>query len=204
MINDTKLIVIVGPPASGKSAAFNHLKKIYPDAHFHNEVNPFTVMGNNHQGGAYVDENLQRKIADVDLNRTKKVIGKGGLHIMETGIFGLVYIEELLGKEVAREYLEKYLPVYKQLNPTIVFIDTPPEESWRRRGPSYLRRAGAIENEKEREEAIRKYKDHIFRKYPLWSSFFEQLDLPKVKIKNVGITENGFLNKLVDIVSSTP
>ena len=54
----TKLLIIAGPQSSGKTSAFNHLKSKYTNFHYQEEINPYSLAGKNHPGGAFTTNEL--------------------------------------------------------------------------------------------------------------------------------------------------
>lgn len=54
----TTLIIIAGPQSSGKTTAFEFLRKKYPSFRFIPETNMYSVADRNHRGAAYVTKEL--------------------------------------------------------------------------------------------------------------------------------------------------
>jgi len=193
-----KLIIIAGPQSSGKTTLFNSLKKKVKNAVFLKEINPFTLVGKKHLGGAFVDLKLENKIIDNDLKRLIKIINQEfqkKLIIEETGIFHLVYLKKLTNGKNFRYYYQKYLKVYKKFLPKIIFIDTKAQISWQRRKSIYLSRLKKITDQKQKNLLLKKYRQKIFELYPQWHLLYNHLPFKKVLIKNSYKTRADFLKE---------
>lgn len=192
----TKLLIIAGPQSSGKTTAFNYLKSKYPDYHYQEEINPYYLAGKNHGGAAFTTNELELKLVEADLQmlcslKNKKLNGYKGI-ICETSIFHLVYTENFCGLKTADEYLKKYLLLHDNFDSYLLFIDTKPEVSWRRRYPNYLTRTksnGGI-------EALEKYQNTIYKLYPIWLKWYDRIPFKKQTIRNSFITKETFIEKI--------
>ncbi len=212
------LLIIAGPQSSGKTTVFNLLKNYLiddrqPDKRvaFLSEINPYCFVNKNHLGAAFVDKKLQIAIANADLKRIQKIIDNNFDHdrgkscdktyLIETGIFGLVYFEHILGRKKAEIYFKKYLEMYKHFSPIILFIDTKPEISWKRRKPKYLERiknSGVIDPKK-KAAMLKKYRGIIDALYPLWLKWYKKFPFEKYMIRNSYKTERAFLKEIVGL-----
>lgn len=202
-------ICVAGPQSSGKSEAIKFLSQKFKDIRPHQEINPFIIASSSHLGGVFAGKNLERKIIKADLKRlfwlskTKREV----IHLVETGLFHLVYAQEKLGQEEFKEFKKEYQNLLKKLKTGVFFTDTKPQISWARRRGYYLKRTIAeikkqgligVEAKRLRDKMIRKYKERIFALYPLWLEMFESLPYPKVKIPNNGRSLESFRKKVID------
>lgn len=202
MTKRTRLIIVAGPQSSGKSTLFSLLKSQVAQCQFLPEINPYKFVSKNESITKSVDSReIQLEILKEELERAKTLIGKPGTHIIETGIFSVVYLHDLFGEKKAQESLNEYLSIYKELNPHIVFIDTKPNESWKRRKGEYIHRIGHIDKG-QKEEILKKYQQRIHRLYPLWLKYFESIPLPKTVIKNSYKNRDTFLKESTKLVKS--
>jgi len=201
-----KLIIIAGPQSSGKTTLFNFLKKNLKNTLFLEEVNPFTIVGPKHLGGAFVDLALEKKIIEYDLKRLKKIIQEHKLQsiIEETGVFHLVYLKKLVNKKIFNQYLKKYLCLYKKFFPMIVFIDTKPKISWKRRRNIYLSRIQkqGIKDQKQKQTFLKKYANKIFYLYDHWLNLYQTLPFKKIIIRNSYKKETLFLKEGLNFIQN--
>lgn len=192
-------ITIAGPQSSGKTTAFNYLQEKYPDWYFVDEINPFTVVDKDHMGGAFVNEDLETKLLEIDLAKVKAVINSyNPIAIIETGILHVVYGEFFINNKLAKEYFEKYNRLYQELNSYIIYIDTRPEVSFQRRKAEYLNRIKKrnINTPKEIQTALIKYQNTIYKLYPIWQKFYKRLKFPSKIINNSYKTQEVFLKEI--------
>lgn len=207
-----RLIVIAGPQSSGKTTSLNLLKQKYPNFNYLEEINPYNITNNNHQGAAFVNKNMQINIANIDIRRTKNILvdqlshdrGNNGktnnAYIIETGIFGLVYFERLMEIKNTDIYYKKYLSIYKKFDPIIIFIDTKPTISWKRRKPIYLKRIkdNGIIAPSDKKAALKKYRQIIYDLYPLWLKYYNKVPFDKYMIKNSNKSYSRFKQELIN------
>ena len=195
----THFITIAGPQSSGKTTALNYLKDKHPDWVFIEDINPYTISGENHKGAAYVDRELEAKILEVQLLKLQPIRNIYGRNsVAETGIFHLVYGSFFGRKKLTRLYEPNFFKLYQELNSLIVFIDTTPEVSFERRKEAYKKRVEAlgINNFKNANFMLKKYKNTIYKLYPYWHKFYEKLQFPKIIIENSNISKGQFLEKI--------
>ncbi|MBI4972996.1 AAA family ATPase [Candidatus Roizmanbacteria bacterium] len=186
MSEKTRLIVIAGPQSSGKTTIMNLLEKKYPHIPFIEETNQFTVVDKNHLGGAYVDNQTERQINDVDIAKIKEIDRSRSALFMETGILHTTYAEYYCDEKTAQSYLEKYIKAHEGLDPIIFFIDTKPQISWKRRRKTYIQRidrAGVTDVNKKK-EMLEFYRTRIINIYHLWNKYFRLIPFEKYMIKN--------------------
>lgn len=199
----TQLITIAGPQSSGKSTALRIIQKQFPQFIIYPEVNPYTVESKKHKGGAYTNSELSKKIVEIDIQNIVNIpCNNNNIHILETGILHLSYIEKICGYECAKEYFQKYLIAYKNLDTTIIFIDTKPEVSWKRRRKKYLNRIknNAITDSNRISEELKKYRQMLETIYPLWLKYYHQAPFKKYIIKNSKMNTTIFSNELLRII----
>jgi len=204
-----KIIIIAGPQSSGKTTTFNFLKTIYKEAVFVEEINPYFFV-KKHLGGALTDKKLEKKIIAEDfkiLSKLKNI--KKSLIFIETGIFHIVYAEKIIGKETVDYYFKKYLNVYKYFEPIIIFIDTQPRISWKRRKNIYKKRLinAGIKTKEENEKFLKKYQKNIDDLYPMWIKWLNRFSYKKILIKNSYKSKRKFLEeaerKIGNLLKST-
>jgi nicotinamide riboside kinase len=198
-----KLMIIVGPQSSGKTTLFNFLKTKIKKALFLEEINPFTLVGKKHLGGAFVDLKLEKQIINEDLKRLKKIVyqpSEKELVIEETGIFHLIYLKKLANEEICTHYFQKYFRLYNKIFPLIIFIDTKPQISWQRRKQIYLSRLKNITDQKQKKLMLKKYREKIFELYPQWHWLYRYLPFKKIIIKNSYKKKRDFLKEALKIV----
>ncbi len=190
-----KLIIIAGPQSSGKTTVFQFLQKKFPAFHFVPETNMYSVIGKNHPGAAYVTKDLEIQIVKKDIKKIKAIPRTVQIAVMETGIFHLMYLEAIADKKTAETYYLKYRKAHGKLQPVILFIDTKPAVSWKRRKPIYEKRITHITDSKERETVMKKYRSTIYRFYPLWLKWYKKFPFEKYMIRNSYKTEEAFLKE---------
>lgn len=198
-------ITIAGPQSSGKTTAFNHLREKHKDWYFVEEINPYTIAGSDHPGGAYTDKELEIKITEVELAKIQAIrFDYSKVALIETGIFHSIYTQFFGGKKLADQYLEKYNQIYSDFNSFVIFIDTKPEVSFLRRKEKYLARIKkrGITEAKETNKVLKKYENIIYRLYPIWTRLYEKIDFPKITIKNSYKTKDEFLAEIDDTIKS--
>lgn len=178
------LLVIAGPQSSGKSTAFRYLQKIYKKVNFVPEVNPVTIVGNSHFGGAFADRKIQKIIAGITLQKLAEFSRTNNIYISETSIFGAVYYEKICGEKEANDYLEKLINICKKFKIIIIFIDTKPQISWSRRKNIYLKRIKHIKKASEKKKMLDIYKKNLFDLYPIWLKYYHLFPYQKFMIKN--------------------
>ena len=191
-----KLIIIAGPQSSGKTTVFNLLRQKYPVHHYLEEINPYTLVGKDHPGAAFTNGELEIKLVNHELKILETLsswldppageAGRTKMVIVETGIFHLVYLEKFAGKALANRHYQKYLKLHQFFKPQIIFIDTKPEVSWRRRKDNYLARIrkSGITNPTEIYKRLNKYQTNLYHLYPLWLKYYQKLPFEKIMIKN--------------------
>lgn len=209
----TRLIVIAGPQSSGKSTLFQALKKRFPKNIFLEEINPYLLTGHKHFGAAFVDRNLQLCICNTDIQRTKKILSNhfpydrsinSKTYIIETGIFGLAYLEKIIGVRKTNTYQKQYFVLYKKFNPVVIFIDTKPTISWKRRKEKYLNRLlnKGIKNKKSVNKMMMKYKKNLFDMYPLFIKYYQRIPFEKYMIKNSYHDKKTFEKQIMTLLQS--
>lgn len=195
-------IVIAGPQSSGKSTVFNYLKEKYPQHNFLPEINPYTFVKKDQSVHKKMDNlNIQKLIFKEDYKRTKQLVNSNDVSIIETGIFNVVYMHNIVGKEAANKQMETYISIYKKINPYIIFVDTKPQISWKRRKTEYMERISLKEKDQSK-QIMAFYKDRIFKLYPLWMYYFEYMPFKKVMIRNSYKEQNEFLKETLAKVQS--
>lgn len=199
----TRLIVIAGPQSSGKTTLFQVLKKRFPKNIFLEEINPYLLTGHKHFGAAFVNKNLQKAICNADIQRTLKITNSKTDHtyIIETGIFGLAYLEKIFGARKANIYWKKYLTIYKKFTPIIFFIDTKPIISWKRRKDKYLLRIlnTGIKDKKSINKMMKKYNKNLNDLYPLFIKYYQKIPFKKYQINNSRKKQLVFINQVLQL-----
>ena len=152
------------------------------------------------------------QITRADLARTKEIVSLGEPALIETGVFHLAYLKRLVDKEKGKEKEELYLKLKKEyfslfsrLPHLIIFIDTKPEVSWRRRRRDYRARVEKTVEEKggRVRELMRKYKDNRFELYGYFKKLYKDLPLQKVLVENNYRKEKRFLKKIEKLLQAT-
>ena len=198
----TKLITIAGPQSSGKTDTLEIISKYFPKFPIYFEVNPYSVVSKNHLGAAFTDSSLTKKIADIDIKNIRKIPRDNKIHILETGILHLCYLEHICSNYCAEKYLKKYILAQKNFHSIIIFIDTKPEISWKRRKPIYLKRIkdNIINGLHEKKITLNKYRKIIYDLYPLWLKYYHKAPFEKYMIKNSCKSYSVFKKELIDII----
>ena len=192
-------VTIAGPQSSGKTTALEHLRKKHSDWFFIEDINPYTIAGENHPGGAYTSEELEIKISEIVLAKIASVKNRYNQNsAIEAGIFHLVFMKFFGRKKLVDLFYPQYTNLYNDLNSFIIFIDTKPEVSFSRRKEIYIERIKkmGITDKKLFASKLKKYQDIVFRLYPHWLKFYEKIPYPKVSIKNSDISKQQFLNEI--------
>lgn len=175
-------IIIGGPQASGKTTAQEHIKETYRDIIILKEAAQILIEEERKRGlaigGALVSSDFERKILDFNLKRMNEILSKGNpgkIYLEETYIFNLAHMAVKI-PEMVGEYYPKYVESLKPFNVGIIFINVPPEVSFERRKPEYMRRYEGRENF---DELMRKSKDYIYKIYPSFIAVYKRLPFPK-------------------------
>lgn len=201
----THFITIAGPQSSGKTTALEYLRKKHPNWFFIEDINPYTVAGENHLGAAYTDKMLEAKILEIVLIKLKGIVNKyGQTSVAENGIFHLVFGQFLGEKDFIKEYIPKFIHLYHQLNSFIIFVDTLPEISYIRKKDYYLDkiRKSGITDDKQTAFMLKKYKDTIYKLYPYWRRLYDKLQMPKTIIDNSNLTKRQFLTRIESAINN--
>lgn len=200
----TRLITIAGPQSSGKTTLFNHLKKKYKKYVFLPEINPKSITGKKDFGAINTYESLERRITKIDIDRIKKIDRNNKIIVIETGIFHYVWTENFLDKKTAEKYFKKYLDVQKKFHSFVIFIDTKPDISWKRRKEIYKQRIlnKGIHDKSIIKKYLQEYKKIIFNLYPLWLKCYKKIPFEKIMIKNSTKAKTTFLKQAEKIILS--
>lgn len=199
MAEKPTFFIIAGPQSSGKTTILQHLKKKHPQFLFIDETNQYTILNKNHLGSAYVTREIEEQIAKTDIKKIKKIDRSLKYIITETSIMHCVYHEIFMSKEDAKLYFNKYIKAYKRLHPVLLFIDTKPQVSWKRRRRKYIeriRKVGLL-NSSKKKEMLAKYRRNIEKLYPLWIKYFKKIPFEKYMIKNSNKTWNVFEKEIM-------
>lgn len=173
------LLTIAGPQSAGKTTVFQMIKNHFPYFNFLSEINPYTFYGEKHLGGAFNDEKTEILIIEKDLEQLKKIKENT---VVETGIFHLVY-SEIFSPKKTKKFFQEYLNLYYHFQNWLIFIDVKPEISWKRRRKKYQERVKNLSKEKQK-EALNRYKNNLYRLYPLWLKYLKIFPFNKIIIKN--------------------
>lgn len=197
-----KFIVISGPQSSGKTTIFSHLSKKYGNKkiRFIPEISPYTESGTDHPrllSPYEIQENLTKKTLTLLEN-----IDKNSDYVMETGPMQIVYIEKYTGIEKAENYFKKYLKIITPLKPVIVFVETKPEISFRRRKNKYVERIKRHGLLSKKEELLEQYEKKIYDLYPLWHKWLDKYPFEKIVVKNNYKTKKKFISEMEGIFRS--
>lgn len=193
-------IIITGPQSSGKTSSFKHLKKLHKRAKFIEEVTPYDFKGSDHP--KYISTyGIQEALAKKTIALLKKIDPKDN-YFMETGPMQIVYLEKYSGLKQANFYYEKFLRIMEHWNPILVFIDTKPEISFKRRRNTYLERIKKHKLQDSRKTVMNTYREKIFRLYPLWHKWLKKFPFKKVIIKNSYKSEAEFKANLDKVILS--
>ena len=195
------LIIIAGPQSSGKTTVFNYLRDRLKDFLFVEEINPYKVKKSSHPKYISPSGKFQEELSLMTLKKIKSLTAKKN-YIFETGPMQIAYVEKYSGLKVASLYFKKYLKILKSFNPTIIFIDSKPEVSFKRRRKKYLERIKEYHLEDKREEILSEYKQKIIDLYPLWNKWFNKYPYNKIVIKNSNKTKRRFINEVSEIILS--
>jgi thymidylate kinase len=180
-------ILIAGPQASGKSTAVRLLGEILPGSVIHNECGAFVLSSMRDSGGAFVTEEMERKILECEFAKLCGVAE--GIHVDETGVFSLAHARGLGFGEMADEFLPRILDELEKFDVRIVFIDTDPDVSWDRRKHVYIDR-GFLDDEMQEARA------KIDRTYGELKKLYEELSFEKVLIENNSSDLGAFRGKI--------
>lgn len=198
----TRLIIIAGPQSSGKTTALNLIKKKFPNLTIINETNQYSLVSKKHLGGAFVTKEIEQKILDTDIKVVAKINRSLPVVVIETAIFHMVYGEYYCNKQLAKKYYSKYIHCHKNLHPIIIFINTKPEISWKRRKPIYLKRIkdNEIIIPSVKKTVLNKYRKIIYNLYPLWLKYYKIIPFEKYMIRNSNKSYFKFKKELLDLV----
>ncbi len=196
----TKLLIIAGPQSSGKTTIFELLQKKYPRFTYVPEVNQFGILSKKHMGSAYVTRDVELMITKEDIKVTKRIPRNGNSVVMETGVFHIAYLEKFAGRKTADEYYPRYISAHQRLNPTILFIDTKPKTSFKRRKHIYLKRIrdAKITDPEVKRHMLQKYKKNIYDLYPYWIKYYKKFPFKKIMIKNSRRDYDSFIEEVLE------
>lgn len=194
----TKLVIVAGPQASGKTTARNYLQKKHPSWQFIPDSNPKTVTGKKYFGAINATSELETRILESDLKNMRNVDNKSKIIITETGILHCVYAERFLYKKLAEVYFNRYIKTYKKFDVYIIFINTVPEVSWIRKEKDYIKRIKnkGIFDEIEFKKHLDEYKSMIEYLYQHWLEYFNKIPYRKIIVENSYIKKQLFLEKV--------
>jgi len=195
------LITIAGPQSSGKTTVCQMVKLKHPEWNYLEETNPYTLTDGNHPGAAFTTKKLELQIVNEDIRKIKKINRLSDINLIETGIMHLMYLEAMINKKTADRYFDSYLKAHEGLKTIIIFIDTKPEISWLRRKNKYKTRVEGFDCPSDKKKALQKYKDAIFRFYPLWIKWLDRIPFEKYVISNSQSSYAEFQRKILDAVS---
>lgn len=193
-------IILTGPQSSGKTSSFRHLKSVYKSAKFIEEVTPYDFKGSDHP--KYISTyGIQEELAKKTITLLKKIDPEDN-YFMETGPMQIVYLEKYSGVEKASLYFKKFLKIMTAWNPILVFIDTKPQISFKRRKNIYLKRIEKHKLQDSRKAFMDIYRQKIFKLYPLWHKWLNKFPFEKIIIKNSYKSEEEFRVNLDKIILS--
>jgi thymidylate kinase len=186
-----KYIVIAGPQSCGKTTAIEFLKAKYSDRFiFHPEINPYTVSKKAALGSIVTNNKIEHLIHSEVLKRIKNINGSTKSYIAETEIFHLAYILMLRGKSYYRKKMEEYIKALGKQELYVIFINTQPEISFKRREKEYLVRIskevkrrciqGLVVN-KFKKEMLQKYEERIKEMYPNLITVYNDISFAEAK-----------------------
>ncbi len=200
-----RVIVVAGPQSSGKSTALAWLEE-KPSVVILPEVNPASLTG--HQlGGLASNEAVEQAIVDEDLrqvtNQLEQLEAGGGERVLvwETGPFHLVYGHHYRLPNVD-QLSQRYRDLLDRTQPGLIFIETKPEVSWRRRQDNYQRRVaqflaqeGPMDSKEKQEKArqlLDQYRQRLEALYPFWQRQLREWPHPQVVIANNDLSFDQF------------
>ncbi len=195
-------ITVSGPQSSGKSTVFKYLKGRYTKhgIKFISEINPYEFKKSDHP--RYLSTHgIQETLTKMTLASLKKITSKIN-HIMETSPMQIVYVEKYEGLKKANLYFKKYIEIVKKLDPILIFIDTKPDISFRRRKQIYIARIKKHNLQDKQKQLLNEYKNKIFDLYPLWDKWLEKFPYKKIIVKNSYKSEDKFINEIDRIIQS--
>jgi len=168
-------ILIAGPQASGKSTAVRFLGEILPKAVVHNECGAFVLSSMRGSGGAFVTEDMERKILECELGKLRGIVD--GVHVDETGIFSVAHARALGFSELAEEFLPRILDELGRFDVRVIFVDTDSAISWERRKHVYIDRGFSSDEMEKARAKIDRTEGELMR-------FYENSSFEKVLIEN--------------------
>lgn len=197
----TRLIVIAGPQSSGKTSVLKFISQKFLDIPIINEVNQYTILGKNHMGSVFVNSDIEIKVVKKDIEITKKINRHNLITVIETGILHCPYLERFCNAKTADKFFNNYLKIYKIFRPIVIFINTKPSVSWRRRKKIYYKRImkQGIKDKKQIKNIMEKYKKGLFIMYPLWLKYYKKIPFEKYMIKN-SHNEKKFFDKQIMVL----
>lgn len=182
-------IIIAGPQASGKTTCkkvlHDLLTKEYPKKNIISleEAGQIVIKKHNASGGMFLQSKHEHEIINLDINRMKIILensGEENIYIDETNIFTLAHATTR-GIEVAKKIFFDYLELLRRLEAKIIFLDTPPETSWKRRKKTYAKRSLTFPESK-RNEIMKGFENYLKKLHPQLIEIFKKTELSKIKI----------------------
>ena len=196
-----KFFVVTGPQAAGKTTAIMHLSGKYINSvpmltrtEKGKVVPPYEVMSLEEsralivhkyqvKGAVFMSELDELEVIHNDMTRMFKILrneDRGEMYIDECNVFTLAHAKAH-GIDLLDGYYKQYCDMLRKLNARFLFLDVPPEISWKRRRERYKQRHWDLPPS-EREEVMKRHKDYLFTLYPELLKIYEGLDFPKAKI----------------------
>ncbi len=210
-VSNLDLVVIAGPQASGKTTGWEFLKNKYGQvADFYEEMNQNILFPEKVKlGSIIVDAKMERKIHEADIASIAEMKMRNKLRVAETLMFHVVYYEEMVDKEFYERGKKDYQEALREFQVGVIFIDTRPEVSFRRRESEYERRIkneierrglGGSEAKRFRQEMRGKYLRKMKERYPLWKQVYDEIDYAEKRvIDNNDLSEEEFLKQVVEV-----
>jgi hypothetical protein len=167
---------------------------------FVEEINPYEHTKTDHPKylSTYgIQEELTKKTLAVMKN-----LGRKTNIIMETGPMQIVYIDKYSTPKKAEEYFKKYVEISKKLNPFIIFIDTKPNISFKRRRKTYEERIRRHKMDNKKKEILDQYEEKIYYLYPLWHKWLDRYPFEKKIIKNSYKKESEYIKEVENLIKT--
>jgi thymidylate kinase len=199
----SKMIIIAGPQAAGKSTAVTQLSsqacsiaplflgKRAPLLFPLQESRQIIVHKHMLLGAIFMTLEHELEVVNCDLERMDLILQRDQHHFVyvdEGNIFTLAHAAAH-GITEAGRYWDSYVARLTRLNTAVIFLDVPPDVSWDRRQRRYEQRL-AYFPESQREAIRQQYREYLGKLSPLLLDLYRRLPFPKVTIDGCSSKEN--------------
>ncbi len=199
----SRLLIIAGPQAAGKSTVVNYLSSqldtmapLFPSNRgpliFRlQESRQIIVHKNLPLGAIFMTPEDEEEVVHCDLQRMDRILKRNDkdlLYLDECNIFTLAHARAH-GIIAIERYWDTYMERLKQLRASVIFINIHPDISWERRQRVYEKRLVYFPDD-QHSEIMERYHLYLAEVHPLLMGIYKGLPLPKAMIDGRSSEEN--------------